>query len=283
MKITIASGKGGTGKTTISVNLTSYLASLGKDVVLADLDVEEPNSALFIKGELVHEHVCNKMVPNWEKKECTMCGECAEVCNFNAIVAMPEEILVFPELCHSCYACSELCPTDSLPMTPVRIGALKEFKTNDFSFVEGRLDLGQEMAVPLIAQTIEYTDKKFSKQLKLFDAPPGTSCPVIEASRGSDFVILVTESTPFGLNDLKLAVETMKVLGQTFGVIINRYGIGDNSVEEYCQDESIPIITTVKNDKEVAKLYSKGELIYPKIGHFKNSLKDIVRFVGGLK
>lgn len=283
MTITIASGKGGTGKTTISTNLTSYLASLGKDVVLADLDVEEPNSALFIKGELVHEHVCNKMVPKWEEEACTMCGECAEVCNFNAIVAMPEEILVFSELCHSCYACSELCPTDSLPMTPVRIGALKEFKTNHFSFIEGRLDLGQEMAVPLIAQTIDYTNKKFPKQIKLFDAPPGTSCPVIEASRESDFVILITESTPFGLNDLKLAVETMRVLGQTFGVIINRYGIGNSSVEEYCQDEHIPIITTVKNDKEVAKLYSKGELIYPSIGHFKDSLKDIVEFMGGLK
>lgn len=283
MKITIASGKGGTGKTTISANLTSYLASLGKDVVLVDLDVEEPNSALFIKGESVHEHVCNKMVPKWEEAECTMCGECAEVCNFNAIVAMPEEILVFPELCHSCYACSELCPTNSLPMTPVRIGALKEFKSNNFSFVEGRLDLGQEMAVPLIAQTIDYAIQKFSRQIKLFDAPPGTSCPVIEASRKSDFVILVTESTPFGLNDLKLAVETMRVLGQTFGVIINRYGIGDNSVETYCKDEYIPIIATVKNDKEVAKLYSQGEMIYPKIEHFKNSLEDIVQFIGGLK
>jgi len=283
MKITFASGKGGTGKTTISTNLTSYLASMGESVVLADLDVEEPNSALFIKSTLKKTEISNKMIPKWEEVDCALCGKCAEVCNFNAIVAMPEEILVFPELCHSCYACSELCPTNSLPMIPSRIGEIKEFKADGFSLVEGRLDLGQEMAVPLIAQTIEYADKNFSDCIKILDAPPGTSCPVIEASRGSDFVILVTESTPFGLNDLTLAVETMKVLKQKFGVIINRYGIGNNGVEEYCKDENIPIITKVQNDKELAKLYSKGELIYPKIEHFKNSLDDIVKFIGGLK
>lgn len=283
MKITFASGKGGTGKTTVSTNLTSYLASMGRDVVLADLDVEEPNSALFTQGELVKSTTSNKMIPKWEEETCTLCGKCAEVCNFNAIVAMPKEILIFPELCHSCYACSELCPTSSLPMTPSRIGEIHEFKSENFTLVEGRLDLGQEMAVPLISQTIEYVDTNFSDSIKILDAPPGTSCPVIEASRGSDFVILITESTPFGLNDLTLAVETMRVLKQSFGVIINRYGIGDNGVEEYCKRENIPIVTTIKNDKEVAKLYSNGKYIYPEIAHFKESLDDIVSFIGGLK
>ena len=283
MKITFASGKGGTGKTTISTNLTSYLASMNKEVVLADLDVEEPNSALFINGELKAEKIANKMIPQWDLTDCTLCKKCAEVCNFNAIVAMAKEILVFPELCHSCYACSELCPTNSLPMTPSRIGLIAEFSADGFSLVEGRLDLGQEMAVPLIAQTIAYTDENFSDCIKILDAPPGTSCPVIEASRGSDFVILVTESTPFGLNDLILAVETMKVLKQNFGVIINRYGIGNDGVENYCKEQNIPIVTKIKNDKEVAKLYSNGELIYPKIKHFKDSLDDIVTFIGGLK
>lgn len=283
MKITIASGKGGTGKTTLSTNLTSYLAGLGEAVVLADLDVEEPNSALFLKGELKEEQVSHKMIPKWEEENCTFCGECADVCNFNAIVALSDEILVYPELCHSCYACSELCPTDSLPMTPERIGKIKAFSCDGFDLVEGRLDLGQEMAVPLIAQTINYVDENFKNHIKIFDAPPGTSCPVIEASRGSDYVILVTESTPFGLNDLTLAVETMRVLKQNFGVIINRYGIGDNGVEAYCKNEGIEIITKVQNDKEVAKLYSKGELIYPKIEHFKNSLDDIISFTKGLK
>lgn len=211
------------------------------------------------------------------------CGECQEVCNFNAIVALSDEIIVYPELCHSCYACSELCPTNSLPMAQTRIGEIKVFSCDGFDFIEGRLDLGQEMAVPLIAQTIEYVDKNFENHIKIFDAPPGTSCPVIEASRGSDLVMLVTESTPFGLNDLKLAVETMRVLKQKFVVIINRYGIGDDGVEEYCKDEGIKIVTKIQNDKEVAKLYSKGELIYPKIEHFKSSLDDIVTFLGGVK
>jgi len=283
IKLTIASGKGGTGKTTVSTNLASYLASLGNKIVLADLDVEEPNSALFIKSKLKQTKQINKMVPKWESKNCTYCGECADVCNFNAIVSLPSEILVFPELCHSCYACSELCPTDSLPMTPVRIGELKEYEALNFNFVEGRLDLGQEMAVPLIAQTIDFVEKNFSKYTKIFDAPPGTSCPVIEASKNSDFVILITESTPFGLNDLKLAVGTMKVLKKNFGVIINRDGIGNNDVQKYCQEENIPIVTKIKNDKEVAKLYSRGELIYPKIEHFKNSLNEIINFIGGIK
>lgn len=283
MKITIASGKGGTGKTTISTNLTSYLANMNQHVTLVDLDVEEPNSALFLHSKEVKSHIANKMIPKWEKENCTLCGQCAEVCNFNAIVAMPDEILVFSQLCHSCYACSELCPTAALPMTAFRIGEIKEFKTDLFSFVEGRLDLGQEMAVPLISQTIAYANENFKDTLRIFDAPPGTSCPVIEASKASDFVILVTESTPFGLNDLAIAVETMRVLKQKFGVIINRYGIGDNGVEEYCKRENIPIITKVKNDKEIAKLYSSGELIYTKIAHFKNSLDDIVKFIGDIK
>ncbi len=283
MKLTIASGKGGTGKTTISTNLTSLIADMGKNIVLTDLDVEEPNSALFLQTKLSNTKISNKIVPTWESNDCTLCGKCAKNCNFNAIVAMPNEILIFPELCHSCYACSELCPTNSLLMKPTRIGEIKEFETKNFPFIEGRLDLGQEMAVPLISQSIRYTKEKYKNHIMIFDAPPGTSCPVIEASRGSDFVILVTESTPFGLNDLKLAVETMRVLDKNFGVIINRYGIGEISVEEYCLKENIPIITKVKNDKNIAKLYSKGELIYKQIDHFKNSLDEIITFIGDIK
>ena len=279
MRITIASGKGGTGKTTLSSNLAHYL---NKNIVLADLDVEEPNSSLFLKGEKIASKIAYSMKPKWVEDNCKLCGKCAEVCNFNAILALPKGILTFPELCHSCYACSELCPTDSLPMMPNRIGEITEYKLT-FPFIEGRLDLGQEMAVPLIKQTIEYINEKYPDFLKIFDAPPGTSCPVIEASKDSDFVILVTEPTPFGLNDLVLAVETMRVLNKNFGVVINRYGIGDNKVEEYCKKENIPIITKIKNDKEVAKLYSNGELIYPKIEHFKDSIQEIAKFIEDLK
>ncbi|MFT7824083.1 MAG: ATP-binding protein [Sulfurimonas sp.] len=283
MKITIASGKGGTGKTTLSSNLVSYLADQNQQVVLADLDVEEPNSAIFIQGELKDQNVFHKLVPKWDRSDCTFCGKCAEVCNFNAIIDLPGEIRVYPALCHSCHACSELCPTGSPPMTPERIGEIREYHYDKLALVEGILDLGQEMAVPLIGGTIDYVDEKFDGFVKILDAPPGTSCPVIEASRFSDFVLLVTESTPFGLNDLILAVETMRVLHQKFGVVINRHGIGDNSVEAYCAGENIPIVTKIRNDQEVAKLYAKGELIYPKIGHFRNSIEEIVSFIGGLQ
>ncbi|NPA56059.1 MAG: P-loop NTPase [Epsilonproteobacteria bacterium] len=279
MIITIASGKGGTGKTTISSNLTHYLANNNKEVVLADLDVEEPNSSLFIKGQKHNSQTAYTMKPVWVEENCKLCGKCGEVCNFNAILALPKGILTFPELCHSCYACSELCPSDALPMKPHKIGEITHYKLENFDFVEGRLDLGQEMAVPLIAQTIDYVNEHFKNALKLYDSPPGTSCPVIEASKNSDFVVLITEPTPFGLNDLTLAVETMKVLNKKVGVIINRYGIGDNKVEEYCQKENIPIITKIQNDKEVAKLYSNGELIYPKIEHFRKSIEDIAKFI----
>lgn len=286
MKLTIASGKGGTGKTTLSANLAFYLSGeKNQKVVLADLDVEEPNSALFIKGDLVEEKNCHKMIPKWESADCTLCGECAKVCNFNAVINMPEEILIFPELCHSCYACSELCPTNSLPMQPVKMGELRAFHIADnFDFVEGRLELGQEQAVPLIGQVIDDVDARAGDgTLKIFDAPPGTSCPVIEASRDSDYVILVTESTPFGLNDLKLAVGTMRVLKQNFGVVINRYGIGNDSVMEYCKAENIPVIAKIPNDKKIAEIYSRGELIYPFVPAFKEALEEISAFIGAVQ
>lgn len=282
MKITIASGKGGTGKTTLSTNLAMYLKNKNKDVVLTDLDVEEPNVTQFLKGELKDEHLCNKLVPQWEKSNCTLCGYCAEVCNFNAIVTTEKKVLIFNELCHSCFACSELCPTTSLFMKPTKVGMIKEF-FNEFYFVEGRLDLGQEMAVPVISQTISYTNEKFPNSLKLFDAPPGTSCSFVESCRESDFVILVTEPTPFGLNDLRLAVETLKVIKKEFAVIINRDGIGNSEVEDYCNEETIQIITKIKNDKNVAKLYSAGKIIYKEVEHFKKSLEEISSFIGDIR
>ncbi|AXX85887.1 MinD superfamily P-loop ATPase [Malaciobacter marinus] len=282
MKITIASGKGGTGKTTLSTNLAMYLKSKKEDIVLTDLDVEEPNITQFLKGDLKNEYLCNKFVPQWEENNCTLCGHCSEICNFNAIVTTDKKVLIFNELCHSCFACSELCPTTSLLMKPTKIGRIKEF-FNEFVFIEGCLDLGQEMAIPVISQTISYTNKKFQKSLNLFDAPPGTSCSFVEACRQSDFIFLVTEPTPFGLNDLKLAVETLKVIKKEFAVIINRDGIGNSEVEDYCNKESIQIITKIKNDKNVAKLYSNGKIIYNKVEHFKESLEEISSFIGGIK
>jgi len=283
MKIAIASGKGGTGKTTISTNLASYI-SQNKNIVLVDLDVEEPNSGLFIKGELIHEEEKFKMIPEWIQSTCTLCENCQKVCNFHAVIQLGPQILVFPELCHSCYACSELCPTESLLMIKKKMGELKEFKKDNLSFVESHLVIGEEQAVPLIHQTLKYVDEKFDNDfIKIFDSPPGTSCPVIEATKNADFVLLVTEPTPFGLHDLKLAINTMYELKKNFGVIINRNGVGNNDVEFYCKHENIPVIAKVPDSRKIAELYSSGHLLYSEIEEVKVELKKIEEFISGLK
>jgi len=283
MKIAIASGKGGTGKTTLSTNLAAYMAET-EDVVLVDLDVEEPNSGLFIKASTFYEEDKFKMIPEWKPDNCLLCGQCQEVCNFHAVLKLGEQIMVFPELCHSCYACSELCPTESLPMQPQKMGELKHFKDGKLSFIESRLDIGQEQAVPLIALTLNYVDTNFpGDRVKLFDSPPGTSCPVIEATKDADFIILVTEPTPFGLHDLTLAVETMRALDKPFGVVINRYGIGNDDVLDYCQEEKITLLAKIPNDRNIAELYSQGELLYEKIPEVKEALDKVLYHLRGLE
>ncbi len=278
MKIAFASGKGGTGKTTLSTNFASFLATKYK-VVLTDLDVEEPNSGLFIKADLLSEETAYRMVPQWIPDKCTFCRECQNNCVYNAVIQTKDKILVFPNLCHSCYACSDLCPEDTLPMKPFPMGVVKHYSTGNLHFVESRLNIGEEMAVPLIAHTIDYIDKNFDNDfIKIFDAPPGTSCPVIEATKNADFVVLVTEPTPFGLHDLKLAVETMRELGKDFAVIINRYGIGDQEVEKYCMAENIPILATIPNNRKIAELYSKGSLLWPELDEVKEQMQKLEAF-----
>lgn len=262
MKVAIASGKGGTGKTTLATNLALFMARAGP-VVLVDLDVEEPNSGLFIRGEVRHEATVNKMVPAWDREACRFCGHCQAVCNFNAILELGDTVLVLPELCHGCCACSELCPTGSLPMQPRPMGELRHIRAGQLDFVESRLMIGEEQAVPLIRQTIDYVDANFPADIvQLFDSPPGTSCPVIEATRGADLVILVTEPTPFGLHDLKLAVQTMRLLNRDFVVVLNRHGIGDGQVEAYCAAEGIELAARIPHSREIAAACAAGKLLF---------------------
>ncbi len=195
--------------------------------------------------------------------------------------------MVFPELCHSCFACSELCPNNALAMIPKKMGVLKNFRLGNLNFIESRLDIGEEQAVPLISQTKKYVKNNFSEKrsslannfIAIFDAPPGTSCPVIESTRDADYVILVTEPTPFGVHDLKLAVETMKELKKDFGVVVNRYGIGNEDVLEYCREENIHVLAKISNDRRVAELYSSGELVFEKIPDFELQLKGIKDYI----
>lgn len=283
MKIAIASGKGGTGKTTLSTNLSAYISEK-KKVVLTDLDVEEPNSGLFIKGKAVKTEICYRMVPSWDKDKCSFCGKCQSVCNFNSIIKIRDSVMVFPEMCHGCYACSELCPENALPMVKEKMGEIKEIKTDSFDFIESRLDIGQEQAVPLISQTLEKVDSRFDEKImKIYDCPPGTSCPVIEATKDADFIILVTEPTPFGLHDLTLAVDAMRFLNRKFGVVLNRYGIGNDDVLDYCRRENVPVLAKLPNDRKVAELYSRGKLVYREIENFKEQLDLVYDYLNKLE
>lgn len=279
MRVAIASGKGGTGKTTLATNLAAYLART-RPVVLADLDVEEPNSGLFLPGELRHEQTEHKMIPHWEQADCSLCGNCQEVCNFNAVLRLKTGVMVFPELCHSCYACSELCPTGSLPMQPRPLGELEHRRRGDLDLVESRLLVGEEQAVPLIRRTLKYLDENFpTESLQILDAPPGTSCPVIEAVRGADRVLLVTEPTPFGLHDLKLAVETVRLLERPFGVVLNRHGIGDDGVERYCASEGIRLVARIPNRRAIAESYAAGSLLIDDVPEVADAVREVARFL----
>ncbi len=287
MNIAIASGKGGTGKTTLAVNLAWFIRSHHKkpvdDIVLVDLDVEEPNSGLFLSGELIHEETKFKKIPSWIEDKCSFCGKCHSVCQFNAIIQLPELILIYPDFCHSCHACSGLCPEQALQMIDHKIGTLKHYKILDdsssgssFSIVESILEIGEPLPVPLIRKTKEYVEDNFSESsLKIFDCPPGNSCSVIEAVKDVDFTILVTEPTPFGLHDLELAVETMRQLDIKFGVVVNQYGIGNDDVIQYCNDEKINILAKIPHDRNIAERYAIGDILFPTNNGISKEMENI--------
>jgi MinD superfamily P-loop ATPase len=279
IKIAVASGKGGTGKTFVAVNLASLLSETTK-TLLVDLDVEEPNAALFIDGTEGQVYEKQRLIPQWDEKKCIICDICSNTCKYHAVVRLGDVIAVFDKLCHSCHACSELCPQSALPMTKHNIGTVRQIYYGRLKLVEGRLNTGEEQAVPLINQVHAMIGCEIEPApVVIFDCPPGTSCPVVAAVKKCDYVILVTEPTPFGLNDLKIAHETVRQLGIPSGVVINRNGIGDNAVEDWCNDNNTKILAHIPYDKEIAIRTSEGELVYNHIDYMKPLLNEIYESV----
>lgn len=253
MIITVASGKGGTGKTTVATNL-SLVA--GSPVRLLDCDVEEPNCHIFMKPEIDHRSTVEVMIPDVDAAKCTACGKCAEICRFSAIVSAGTTPMVFPELCHSCYGCMLVCPEKAISEGKRLVGEIERGRAGDVEYVGGRVRIGETMSPPLIRKVKESVD---FEGLVIVDAPPGTSCPVIEAVKRSDFVLLVTEPTPFGLHDLDLAVLMTRELGLKCGVVINRAGIGGDMVHDYCREAGVQVLMEIPDDRRIAEAYSRGE------------------------
>jgi len=274
MIISVASGKGGTGKTTIAVNLALSL----NNVQFLDCDVEEPNAHIFLKPEIKGRSSAFIPIPEVDEAKCNTCGKCREVCAYHAIAVIPSSdgekgsVLIFPHLCHGCGACSLLCPQKTIKEVNKEIGVIEIGMSQNIQFVHGTLNVGQILSPPLIGQVKEHINPT---RTVIIDAPPGTSCPVIAAVRQSDYCVLVTEPTPFGLNDLVLAVEVLRKLKIPFGVVINRSDIGDAKVDKYCQDNRIQILLRIPFDREIALLYSRGIPLVQEKAEYKEKFQKM--------
>lgn len=271
MIISIASGKGGTGKTTVATNLAF---SLENNVQLLDCDVEEPNSHLFLNPEILDKETVSVPVPKIDEKKCNYCKKCAEICRFNAIAVLKNTILTFPELCHSCGGCVIICPEKAISETGRELGLIQRGRAGKIDFVYGSLRIGEAMSPPLIEKVKSYIHPD---KINIIDAPPGTSCPVITAIKNVDFVLMVTEPTPFGLHDLKLAVEAVKLLNIPCGLVINRSDLGDNKVKEYALQNKLPILMEIPFERRIAQIYSNGGLIVEEMPEWKPKFLELYR------
>ncbi|OQY19686.1 MAG: (4Fe-4S)-binding protein [Desulfobacteraceae bacterium 4572_35.1] len=277
MKIAIASGKGGTGKTTLSVALAQ---AADKNVQLIDCDVEEPNGHIFIDAQLDKHEDVTIPIPVLDKTLCNNCGKCGEICQFNAIVTIGDKTMIFDDMCHSCGGCILVCPQQALTEQQKTIGYLDSGsntincgQVHQLSFIKGSIKIGEAMSPPVIRAAKKKADQN---QLTIIDCPPGTSCPMMTAVCDCDFVLLVTEPTPFGLHDLKLAVETMRCMDLPFAVIVNRDGCGDERVSEYCSAEKIPLVLKIKDDRRVATAYSRGEGLLSALPELAPKLRSLL-------
>ena len=267
MIIAVASGKGGTGKTTVATNLALTLMGestsepfRGIQLVFGDCDVEEPNAALFLKPLLSLKETVSLQVPVVDDDLCVYCGRCAQVCQYHAIAVVNKQVLVFPELCHGCGSCTLECPEGAIQERPHAVGTVERGRVGSMTFAHVTLEIGAPASPPIIKQIKRWIIDGNKEQLVILDAPPGTSCPVVESLRGCDFALMVTEPTPFGLHDLEIAVQVARrELGLPVGVVINRDGVGNQQVDAYCRAQRIPILMRIPMDRRIAEAYSRGE------------------------
>lgn len=268
--IAIASGKGGTGKTTVAIHLAAALVARKRAVQYLDCDVEEPNGHLFLKPQIDSTETASIPVPVVDASKCTSCGNCAEVCEFKAI-AMLKKPLIFPELCHGCGACALVCPVSAIREMPRAIGVVETGHAGSIAVAQGRLNVGEPMSPPLIRAVRANRDPE---AIALLDAPPGTSCPVVATVRGADFVVLVTEPTPFGLHDLSLAIATLRPMGLPLGVVLNRAD-EDRRVQDFCRAQDIPLLAELPDDRRVAEIYARGELLFDRLPEWREYFEHL--------
>lgn len=261
MTIAIASGKGGTGKTLFATNLNYVLQQHGFASILIDCDAEEPNANIFFKGKLKHQRNIQVKVPVIDEKKCTFCGLCSDYCNFNALFILPERknIMVLEDLCHSCGACIYACRDNAITEKDIAIGQVNTYINEEGAkLLEAKLETGIYSPVKIIKEVLQATD---NQDLNIIDCPPGTSCPFIQSVGTADYVVLVSEPTPFGLSNLKQAIETLKVLDKRYGIILNRAGTGNRDIYQYIDQAHIPILMEIPFDKSIAAHYAIGELV----------------------
>jgi MinD superfamily P-loop ATPase len=270
MIVSVASGKGGTGKTTVATNLA---LSMGPQVQFLDCDVEEPNAHLFLQPEIKRSETVFMPVPQVDADKCTLCGKCEEICQFKAIVVIKDlSVMTFPELCHSCGGCTAVCPEGAISETRRELGLIQTGRCRGITFSHGKLRIGEAMAPPMIRRVREETDPQ---RLVIIDAPPGTSCPVIAAAKDTDFVLLVTEPTPFGLHDLRLAVEAVRTLGIPSGLVINRADAGNDDVRTYAGQQNLPILMEIPFDRGIAEAYARGRMIVDVRTEYRDKFKQL--------